>query len=66
MPFHIPCKGVFSRSWKVLSKNLLLVIDKIVRVLLGGDNLLIAYCNVEEVLKYQVATVKTNLLLFAK
>ena len=50
----------------MLSKTLLLVIDKIVRVLLGSDNLLRAYCTVEEVLKYQVATVMTNFLLLAK
>ena len=64
MSLHIPCKGVSSPSRKLLSKNLLLVIDK--KVLLGGDNLLRACCTVEEVLKYQVAAVKTNLLLFAK
>lgn len=61
-------KRIFSSvcHWKVLSKTLPLVIDKVVRVLLGGDDFLRADCNVEEVLKHQVQTVKTNFLLFAK
>ena len=52
----------------MLSKTLLLVIDKIVRVLLGGDNLLRAYCTVEEVLNYPAACVtwSTSLPIYLK